>query len=630
MGPWQPTAVLQMCMTSIRLSDVLPNHVCLPRFSYHQPPTGAALSGWTMWTGLLRGMVSPILTESIDPSPKPGTRFFLPSLLAHVRAALPGLPLEPVIIQVLLLCITSGDRNLILRTRDEDIDLIARLTTLALGSVFGYNVHKIKYRADAGDQMPYQILQSLFLPSAVTAGAVSSRKNRERHRRMSSSRNSSGKQPIVMQATTNVCHSRTDSFSRSASYPGNSRLSTSAPRQRNPDLEPHNVLTIPIANLKRPCLHSFSVKTEPSIPTVGSDGRPHPEKSLHASTDNFGVPAAIVVSGLEHASLQAQKAILRTLAVGQLVFPTDGSPETDQTFDLPENFILIYVCRLDARERPPIYKSLLDKFAMSSPVSVGQHTRLAMRQFRLSSTQSPALPSPSTSGASAALFMSPSGPMLPPTALPGPPPVSSSFLRRLKGLCANHTYVGPPLDTYLADLFTATRHFGSLDGTLLTVRARQDAEALIRASRVLGIDPTGAEFIVEAAHGAPPASETCSIRRSYPASQSSASVSSDALLDSVYVPQIRQPSPAPSVGQSSPGVLIQEDALELDVSEANIARMFPRVVSHRVRVRDSPFDEVLSSVVCGDMSQPAGAKDGDLVWKRDTVKDILVRILSEI
>ncbi|KAI6166049.1 hypothetical protein EDD17DRAFT_1550408 [Pisolithus thermaeus] len=574
-------------------------------------------------------MVSPNLTD-VDTLLKPGTQFFLPSLLAHVRAALPGLPLEPVIIQVLLLCIASGDRNLILRTRDDDIDLVAKLTTLVLGSVLGYNVHKIKYRADASDRTPFQILRSLFLPAAVAAGADSSRRNRERHRRTSSSRNSNGKQPIMTQAAANLGHGKTNSFSRSASYPGNRWPSTSAPQQRSPDSEPHNISAVPIANLKRPSLHSFSVQTEQSVPTIVSDGRLYLGKSFHASTDNFRVPAAVVVSGLEHANLQSQKAILRTLAVRKLVFPLDKTSETDQVFNLPENFILIYICRLDARERPPIYKSLLDRFAMSSPVSVGQQTRLAMRQFRLSSTQSSALPSPSTSGASAAFFVTPTAPSSLPATLPGVPLISSSFLRRLKDLCAHHTYVGAQLGIYLADLFTATRHFGSLDGTLLTVRARKDAEALVRACRVLGIDLTGAEFIREAIHTVPPASETSSIQRSYPASHSSASLSSEALLDSADVPRIREPSLATSVERNPAGIFMQDDVSDLDVSEADIARIFPRVVSHRVRVRDSPFDEVLSSVVCGDMFQPAGVRDGDPVWERDTVKDILIRILSEV
>jgi hypothetical protein len=140
---------------------------------------------------------------------------------------------------------------------------------------------------------------------------------------------------------------------------------------------------------------------------------------------------------------------------------------------------------------------------------------------------------------------------------------------------------------------------------MLTTRARQDAEALVRATRVLGIDPTGAELIKEAANDAPKPSEvdSSSTERSYPHSDShpsTASISSDALLDGVDVPEIYELSSRPSIHRSSASHLTgAEEPLELDVSEADIARIFPRVVSHRVRVRDSPFDEVLSSAVCG-------------------------------
>jgi len=165
---------------------------------------------------------------------------------------------------------------------------------------------------------------------------------------------------------------------------------------------------------------------------------------------------------------------------------------------------------------------------------------------------------------------------------------------------------------------------------LLTVRARRDAEALIRASRVLGVDPTGAELIKDAAAEAASSEMTSSTHRSYPPSNSVASVSSDALLDTFDVPEL-EPSLA-SNGRRGfaeiPGH--SEDALKLDVSEADIARMFPRVVSHRVRVRDSPFDEVLSSAMGGPMSTPTDADGRELLWERSTVKDILVRILSEV
>ena len=95
--------------------------------------------------------------------------------------------------------------------------------------------------------------------------------------------------------------------------------------------------------------------------------------------------------------------------------------------------------------------------------------------------------------------------------------------------------------------------------------------------------------------------------------------------------------------------------LVLDVSEADVARVFPRVVSHRVRVRGGPEEEVLSSAVCSAVDAPGSVSRGSLLqlqretksgkvvgergeegvdrvdgWERKTVKDILVEILMEV
>lgn len=78
-------------------------------------------------------------SDLVDNLPNPGSVSFLPSLLAHIRIAAPGLPLEPIIVQVLLLCIVSRDRNLILRTREEDIGLVSRLAVIV--SVLLVNRH---------------------------------------------------------------------------------------------------------------------------------------------------------------------------------------------------------------------------------------------------------------------------------------------------------------------------------------------------------------------------------------------------------------------------------------------------------------------------------------------------------
>ena len=70
----------------------------------------------------------------------------------------------------------------------------------------------------------------------------------------------------------------------------------------------------------------------------------------------------MVVSGLELASLPSQKAVLRTLMERNVVMSDEGVFGHDQdglTLGLPDGFFMVYVCRADPRERPPIYKSLV-------------------------------------------------------------------------------------------------------------------------------------------------------------------------------------------------------------------------------------------------------------------------------
>ncbi|EEB99601.1 hypothetical protein MPER_00688 [Moniliophthora perniciosa FA553] len=77
----------------------------------------------------------------------------------------------------------------------------------------------------------------------------------------------------------------------------------------------------------------------------------------------------------------------------------------------------------------------------------------------------------------------------------------------------------------------------------------------------------------------------------------------------------------------------------LDVSQADIGRIIPRVVSHRVRVRDGPEDEVLASAMFGAalrLPEEYGTSRGTQVERKGrslrctTVKDTLIMILSEV
>lgn len=180
---------------------------------------------------------------------------------------------------------------------------------------------------------------------------------------------------------------------------------------------------------------------------------------------------------------------------------------------------------------------------------------------------------------------------------------------------------------------------------MLTARARQDAEVLARAARVLGVDPTGAELIKEVSIGDPERPDEDSTERGYPRSSMNTQ-SFEALIDGSALPyDVPDVTSVHTYRSTRSAPIEDEELLELDVSEADVARIFPRVVSHRIRVRDSPVDEILSSAICGAVSRPGiipkgmdsdweegpiDVHDPDTVWERGTVKDILVQVLAKV
>jgi hypothetical protein len=63
----------------------------------------------------------------------------------------------------------------------------------------------------------------------------------------------------------------------------------------------------------------------------------------------------------------------------------------------------------------------------------------------------------------------------------------------------------------------------------------------------------------------------------------------------------------------------------MDVSEVDVARIVPRVISHRLRVRDGPDHEIFSSVI-----YPAASPNVQRVEKhRMTIKEIIVKLLFD-
>lgn len=276
-----------------------------------------------------------------------------------------------------------------------------------------------------------------------------------------------------------------------------------------------------------------------------------------------------------------------------------------------------------------------------------------------------------------------------------------------------YTSIHPSLRLYLADLFSAVRHHPLLDGTLLTLRAHRDAEALARAFRVLSGSTLGAELVAEVAAtaaggavgpGGPPGASSVDLRTesdedslewgkaraghghgdedadaddAWLAEELRMSARKASSVRSVEV-RVQLPSSAPSDADAdsrshlakvpSRGDALSDIAIDLnlgrnddadsdeerpspsppsetrrpqvwDVSEIDVAKVFPRVVSHRVRMREGPDDEILGSVMfpavpialsrsSAEPSRPVSAgAQGD---EERTVKQVLISVLADV
>jgi hypothetical protein len=60
----------------------------------------------------------------------PGTPEFFASVLSFIRATAPGIPLDPVIFQSIMLSVMAGNKHVLLRAKDEDITIVQNLAAL--------------------------------------------------------------------------------------------------------------------------------------------------------------------------------------------------------------------------------------------------------------------------------------------------------------------------------------------------------------------------------------------------------------------------------------------------------------------------------------------------------------------
>jgi hypothetical protein len=240
----------------------------------------------------------------------------------------------------------------------------------ALSTIFGHNAHRLKCHSDTANQTPSEFLRSLFFAvSTITPPAdnnnLSGSSHKHRHRRVSNSRNSAGKSPIAPSISIGTARSRRTSISRSVSHPIELKPSITTlgrPQLDSEDADPKASINAE-AYSQRPSFHPAEAQTDTFVPALASTGvKTHLRIFSRGSTETLTLPSVVVVSGLELASLPSQKAVLRTLAERKIVLSDGGIFGHDQdglTLELPDGFFMVYVCRSDPRERPPIYKSLV-------------------------------------------------------------------------------------------------------------------------------------------------------------------------------------------------------------------------------------------------------------------------------
>ncbi|KAJ3936787.1 MAG: hypothetical protein NXY57DRAFT_984230 [Lentinula lateritia] len=585
-----------------------------------------------------------------------GTPSFVPLLLTNARLASGGLPIEPVLFQSILLCLIAGNKHLILRTVEDDIGLVVKLAVKTLATVFGLLTHRIRIHRRAGTTIHDSsaipgistFLRSLFIPVSGTNSShfgqdeVSTLTGHgaRRYRKRPDSRSRSRSATV---------RSMTSQYTKSLSYPNDllsAKSLNTAPSLSLSASEPFGDYNSPsITEVVSPTHintasrnSSLSALPQPTFPHSYSD--PTPLRVVRDPTQ-IQLPDALVLSGLENASLASQRALTEVLIQRRVVI---DDTDLSGVWPFPKDFILVYICPLDERERPPIHKPLLDKFALSATVLLHPTIRaLSKNFFRSVSHRSSPILSPLPQLANSP----PTSPPFLAQALPhrhispgiitpsnGLPAVITPEIMSLLKEVYSRVHIPSNLHLYVSDLFSATRHHHQLEGRLVSITAIKDTSELSRAARVLGGDPTGMELISETLRSDDARTDDNSTTDGETGDERFSKVLND--VESAFVvidPQVDIETHLSTELAHDDSDSVRVPALPvLDVTQADIARIVPRVLTHRLRVKDGPEDEVLASAVFGAAFSATSKEERGRKRDRNrvTVKELLVEILQEV
>ncbi|THH07756.1 hypothetical protein EW145_g3170 [Phellinidium pouzarii] len=384
----------------------------------------------------------PLATTADSP-----TLSYYRTIFARAYALNPGLLSDEALFQALLLVLVAKQKHLVVRTAEEEVSRVLKQAVNILHTVFGLSVVKLKLRPS--DKLsPDSFLRLMFLESPTSECntlRISSRK----------ALNGAGSLAFV--------------FKRSSSYPTSIGANIAGVDELY-NRPQSDVLETGMHSVKHRAMnrgrHSLRTQADP-IPSFL-----HDEEQGHGMERN-SLPQVLAVSGLEYTSEQVQTALWTAMSDRQISLHLNH-PQSDQRYQmstgvwaLPDDFFVVYVCSTgSSHERPPVHKSLVDRFAATVEVYLPAENVLDSRTLP---------PSPNLNAE-------------PPNSI-----LSPSELADLRLLASPmHTLISWRLDLYLSDLFSAARHHPHLDGTLLTARCRADTVHLLRVWRVLfGHAPDG-------------------------------------------------------------------------------------------------------------------------------------------
>lgn len=106
----------------------------------------------------------------------------------------------------------------------------------------------------------------------------------------------------------------------------------------------------------------ISIFQPPSVSNASAKAAPSIGHTSSASISGIVLPKALVVSGLEHTEISAQRALTQVLTERRLVLENEQEHDNGEVWNLPEDFIFVYVCPSDASDRPPILPGLVREF----------------------------------------------------------------------------------------------------------------------------------------------------------------------------------------------------------------------------------------------------------------------------